>query len=573
MAAYRSSPCSWTIRVLLSGVVLAASAVASYGQSGRQESAAAPVVGDPLPEERGVKTTLENWPRVDQDPVPQDSVAPARPVQDVPVQESPSDAPAAPSLLQEEQPSPEESAVEGANVEAKEQAEDEAKKQKELAAKLCKEYAEAYKPVFYNNNFSYLSDPAWNCYWIGDCWKQRCLCGQVRIDVGGEFRFRLDNERNMRGLGLTGLDDDFGLYRTRIFANAQLTQNLRVYAEFIDAESSWEDYAPRAIEVNRADMLNLFVDGVLYRDSDSMLTARVGRQELLYGDQRLVSPLDWANTRRTFDGVKFLWARNGWEIDSFWTRPVPVIPDRFDSSDENQQFMGIYGSYRGTAGPPRDYYVLRQTNTNVGQGFEFNTIGTRQTGEFRGWQTLGEFAYQFGNNRDGSDHSAGMATVGTGRKLSDSSAQPTLWFYYDYASGGDDLGAVDGFYHHFPLGHKYLGFMDFYGRSNIEDFNFTFTWKPAEKLQMLLWYHYFTLATASDTPYSVVMTPFNPGNAPGSVRLGQEVDLLATWSFHPRQEMQFGYSHFFAGAYYETTPGVPFNGDADFFYTQYQIRF
>jgi hypothetical protein len=377
----------------------------------------------------------------------------------------------------------------------------------------------------------------------------------------------------MRGLGLTGVDDDFGLHRTRIFANTRLNDNLRVYAEFNDAESNWEDAPSRAIEVNRADILNLFIDGVIYRDVDSLLTARVGRQELIYGEQRLISPLDWANTRRTFDGVKFLLSRGDWKVDGFWTQPVIVEDHSFDSSDESQQFMGIYATYSGVADQPRDYYLLRQTNTNVGQGFEFNTIGTRQTGGFRCWQTLTELAYQFGNNNDGSDHSAGMLTIGTGRKLSDSSAQPTLWLYYDFASGGEALGQGEGFHHHFPLAHKYLGFMDFYGRNNIEDFNMTFSWAAAEKLQILCWYHYFTLSTAGDTPYSVVMTPFNPGNAPASVLLGQEIDLLATWAFHPRQELLFGYSHFFSGAYYKDTPGVPFRGDADFFYTQYQIRF
>lgn len=450
---------------------------------------------------------------------------------------------------------------------------DAAKKEKEAAEKRNKAFTGAYKPVFYDNDFSYLRDPAFDKFWIGDSWKQRCLFGHVRLDVGGEYRFRLHNERNMRGLGLTGVDDDFGLHRTRIFANAKLSQVWRAFGEFIDAESNWENNAPRAIEVNRTDFLNLFVDGVIYRDSDATLTARVGRQELIYGEQRLISPLDWANTRRTFDGVKFLYARGDWKIDSFWTQPVIVDDHSFDHADENQQFMGMYATYSGIANQPREYYVLRQTNTNVGQGFEFNTVGTRQTGEFCCWQTLAELAYQFGRNNDGSDHSAGMATIGTGRKLSDSAAQPTLWFYYDFASGGDDLGQVQGFHHHFPLAHKYLGFMDPYGRSNIEDFNFTYSWKAAEKLQMLVWYHYFTLATAGDTPYSVVMTPFNPTNAPASVRLGQEIDLLATWAFHPRQELLFGYSHFFAGAYYENTPGVPFTGDADFFYTQYQIRF
>ncbi|MEX0642502.1 MAG: alginate export family protein [Pirellulales bacterium] len=69
------------------------------------------------------------------------------------------------------------------------------------------------------------------------------------------------------------------------------------------------------------------------------------------------------------------------------------------------------------------------------------------------------------------------------------------------------------------------------------------------------------------------MTPFNAGNAPVSADLGHEIDLLVSYAITPRQEIIFGYSHFFAGRYYELTPGAPSDSDADFYYTHYQINF
>ena len=76
-----------------------------------------------------------------------------------------------------------------------------------------------------------------------------------------------------------------------------------MFAEFIDADSHYENAPARPIDVNRSDMLNLFGDVMVYDGSSGPIWARVGRQELLYGVQRVVSPLDWANTRRTFDGA------------------------------------------------------------------------------------------------------------------------------------------------------------------------------------------------------------------------------------------------------------------------------
>jgi hypothetical protein len=60
---------------------------------------------------------------------------------------------------------------------------------------------------------------------------------------------------------------------------------------------------------------------------------------------------------------------------------------------------------------------------------------------------------------------------------------------------------------------------------------------------------------------------------PANTQLGHELDLLATITLHPRATLGFGYSHFFAGAYFEETPGVPYRDDADFFYTQAEFNF
>ena len=120
-----------------------------------------------------------------------------------------------------------------------------------------------------------------------------------------------------------------------------------------------------------------------------------------------------------------------------------------------------------------------------------------------------------------------------------------------------------------PLAHKYLGFMDFYGRRNIEDFNLQLT----AKLKLMLWWHIFRLQDRDDVPYSVIMTPEVPIPG-GSPKLGQELDLLASWTINPRMHMLLGYSHFFTGDFYRTNPSPPpFAGDANFYYTQFSLKF
>ena len=445
--------------------------------------------------------------------------------------------------------------------------------QKEQKAKLNKKVASAYKPLFFENDFSYLCDSAYQGHHWGERLKLRSLPNGGTLSIGGQYRSRYHNETNMRGLGLTGVDDQFQLHRTRIYGDLRLTPNIRIYGEMIDAASDREDFAPRPIEVNRTDMLNLFVDARLLANNCGELTARIGRQELLFGAQRAVSPLDWANTRRTFEGARLSWKTKKHTIDGFWTHPMRINDQSLDSPDRDQEFMGLYTSSKGEQGQTFDTYFLRYLNGRGANNFEFNTVGARWKGDRCGWLYDIESAFQFGNNTDGSDHAAGMATLGIGRKLSGHCWDPTLWLYYDWASGDNDLGAGNGFHHNQPLAHKYLGFMDLFGRRNVTDLNLLLTMQPAKKLKLLLWYHYFRLESQSDSPYSVVMTPFNGGNLPGSADLGHEIDFVANWKFNDRENLVLGYSHFIAGDYYSTTAGVPYNGDANFFYSQWTINF
>jgi hypothetical protein len=440
-------------------------------------------------------------------------------------------------------------------------------------AELQKAIAGAYKPLFYDNNFAYINNPLYDEWFPGDRFKQIPVGDCWTVDLGGQFRLRYMDESNHRGLGLTGLDDEFMLYRTRVFANAKYGDWFRAYSEYLDAESNNEFFPPRIIEVNRSDMLNLFGDVRLMDRCEGELWFRGGRQELLYGSERLISPLDWANTRRTFEGYKFFWQGADWNVDVFLTRPVRVDPTHFDHPDHQQEFCGAWGTYKAIQNETIDVYAIQFNNDRGINDFEFTTLGGRWLGsqpDGRLWELEG--GVQFGQNTDGSGHGAGFITGGYGHKWDCHCWKPQLWCYYDWASGGNVLGAGNGFNHLFPLSHKFFGYMDLFGRSNIQSPNVQLTCQPHERVRFLAWYYYLSLATLDDTPYNVNMTPYNPANAPRSADLGQELDLLVQCTINPRMEIWFGYSHFWAGQYYQLTPGA-FPGDGDFFYTQFHWNF
>ncbi len=438
-----------------------------------------------------------------------------------------------------------------------------------------------YKPVFYDNDFSYIQGHDGDEQYLGDALKRRDLADTgVVVDAGGEYRVRHHDEH------ILNRTNDYLLHRTRIYTNVEFGGWFRAYAEGIDAVSNYEDAPPRGIDENRFDALNLFGEAVIWDAPGGELSFRAGRQEMLLGAQRLISPLDWSNTRRTFDGFRGTWKGTDWNIDGFWTRPVPfgqhvaggVTDHNFDSPDQSREFLGLYASSKKWQNHKIDLYFLRLEEYDAAvTRFDYNTFGARWAGSSDAWLWEVEGGYQFGDflptGAAGQSHEAGFYTLGAGRKL-DLPWNPVVWAFYDWASGDRDPTDTnhETFNHLFPLGHKYLGFMDLVGRQNIEDLNMRVAASPHEKVKLLLWFHIFKLQQARDSLYNVGGAPIltdATGASGGNV--GQELDLMVKYIFSPQSDLVFGYSHLYSGDFIINQLGG--RRGEDFYYGQFSVKF
>ena len=333
----------------------------------------------------------------------------------------------------------------------------------------------------------------------------------------------------------------------------------------------------RDIDRDEADLQQLFADYRVHVGDEASVTLRPGRQSFQFGAQRLVSPLPWGNTLRTWDGASALVSWRSWSATAFYSEFVPVDQESFNEADSDLDFYGLYASCEGEGGGGLDVYWLGYERPMAA----FNgTAGReeRDTMGARAWGAIGEgpadyeveAAWQFGEVGSG-DVSAYMLTAVLGYRPEGWSYDPRFWLGFDYASGDDAPGGdVETFNQLFPLGHAFLGYMDFVGRQNVVDLSAGASVKPADRLTLNLAGHFFQLADESDALYNAGGGVGIAGGVSDDAYAGVEVDLTAVYKYDRHLAFLLGYSHFFAGDVQEDNG---FDDDADFAYFQLQYTF
>ena len=116
----------------------------------------------------------------------------------------------------------------------------------------------------------------------------------------GEFRERMEG---FDGLGFNDTREDlYYLSRLRLNATFIPARQLSFQVQAQDARVASKTVGPTGTPFRAPfDMRMAFAD---VGTAQSRLALRVGRQELVYGEQRLVGHVGWVNAARTFDAAK-----------------------------------------------------------------------------------------------------------------------------------------------------------------------------------------------------------------------------------------------------------------------------
>jgi hypothetical protein len=433
---------------------------------------------------------------------------------------------------------------------------------------------------FYDADYRYLENPRFGEVDFFSPLKRIHPTDAWLLSFGGEERLRFMDE-NGGYQRITGKVNTDLWYRSRVYADVWYRDWLRAYVEMSDARVFDDSLVPLSSDIDHADFLNLFVDAKLFSIAEQPTYVRIGRQEMYFGSQRLISPSDWSNVRRTFQGVRVFWQGRDWDVDAFWVQPVLIEPTRADPPDHNQNFTGLWTTYRPRKGQSVNIYYLDLDNRNPGVAigrngvagfYNVSTLGASYSGDFRHFLWDFEGMYQLGTWSN-QIISAGAVTTGLGYQFANVPMNPQFWIYNDFASGSQDPnGAIHGTFNQlFAWGHLYFGYLDLVGRQNIDDVSMQFAFYPAKWIQTTFQNHVFHLVSARDALYNSSGVPIrsSPTGTAGTY-VGDEIDFTTNFHLDLHNDIFLGYSKLFAGEFLHRTAG-PQTGPS-LFYVQYSLK-
>ena len=403
------------------------------------------------------------------------------------------------------------------------------------------------------------------------------------LTVGSQLRLRSESRRNARfDRARAGNDEDYLLSRFRVGLAWEPSDRVTGRVELQDArmlgEEAISDTRTPNVYADRLDIHQAYLDVGLPGSAGVPVSLRIGRQKLLYGSQRMVSPLEWVNTARVFDGARIAVEPGaGRKLDAFATRLVPVRPTglndhgRTASRMFNSRLHGVYYADASllAGGRVEGYWLLRRED-RVDDAV--HTVGARLDAAGGAWAFDGEIARQTGRH-GGLPHRAALVHAG-GSFTADLPGRPKLGAAFNYGSGdADPADGVHGTFDQlYPLGHAYYGYMDLFALQNLRNTEVTVETVLPGNARLRVGVQDFVLAApGADAWYDVAGAVVH--RAPGealSAHVGNEVDVTLRIPLG-QVGLEVGYSRFFGGAYLRDADFA--QRTADFLYVQTLIGF
>lgn len=443
---------------------------------------------------------------------------------------------------------------------------------------LAQYYSTDYDIERWNEDYSYLRYPGSRTDFFDPIkYVPLDAQGDTYLSFGGQARYRYDYFNNTE-FGAGPQDETgFDLFRFLAHVDAHFGPNARVFLQ-LDSSLLFDRVGgPRPGDADDIDVQQAFADLTFPLANSNSLLVRFGRQELIYGAQRLISPNDWGNVRRSFEGLRMSLALPNDTLDAFVVRPVIIEKSHFNSGDDRTTFAGIYNvtafpDLLPKATPKLDTYLLllnQGPSKTTGHAVDSNTftLGVRPHASVGDWDFDLEADWQLGNYDSRAICAYSIATEAE-YTFSRLKFTPRVSLGFDLASGSSN--PAHRFNQLFPPQYLYLGHLYLFGRENIIDLHPAVSLNLAEDVTLWIADHLFWRQNVNDAVYDLKGAVVRAANGSHARFIGDEFDVSIAWQIDRHLAAYTGWAHLFTGAFINNTGP---HSDPDFFYVMMTYTF
>ncbi|GGN07434.1 alginate export family protein [Dyadobacter beijingensis] len=330
------------------------------------------------------------------------------------------------------------------------------------------------------------------------------------LSLGGEVRYQYFWYKNP-GWGSEPEDQD-GFMLSRILTHADLHwgNHFRLFAQLQSSFAAGNTEPASPVDENPLDIHQLMMEADLYAKNNQRLFLRMGRQELSYGSQRLISVREGPNSRQSFDAARLIYDAKYLRADAFYANYVQGRKGIFDERfwDGSSQLWGTYVTLPQISSfPGVDLYYLGLSKKSVfadAVGRERrHSLGTRIWKEASGVSFDFEAVYQFGSISM-SQIRAWTVSMDASYKPHMERLAPVFGIKSELISGdrtpGDRL--LNTFNPLYPRG-AYFGLASLIGPYNLTDVHPYVQWEVCRRITWSMDYDLFWRMGREDGLYAV----------------------------------------------------------------------
>jgi hypothetical protein len=383
------------------------------------------------------------------------------------------------------------------------------------------------------------------------------------LKFSGEYRMRFEG---FDGGGFKAdARDAYALNRVRLNMRVIPTYWMRFQFQAQDAQAFWKNTKPDAPPFeDTMDIRQAYVE--FGKAEAPNVSLRVGRQELVFGEMRLIGHLNWTNTARSFDAARLTLQQGKLKIDLFSAAVVNLREGTADKSSGGNDIHGAYGSItkvvpNGTIEPYAFWRLARGTKTEIGLPGKTDrkVFGVRFVGKLPANLDYNIEAVRQAGSVGNDEVRAVASHSALGYTLTAFKKKPRIFAEYNYASGdktpGD--GVQQTFDQLYPTGHDKMGLADQVGWKNIHDVRGGIEYKASPKLTLAGSYHSWWLASPTDALYNAAGAAIvKVASGAAGRHVGQEADIQMTYAMKSTTSIGAGYANIFPGTFLKNaTPG------------------